>query len=255
MILRRITEHVKAQNWTAVALDFIIVVVGVFMGIQLGNWNEARGDQQRGENYRDRLTQEMTINRKAVVGRQKSFERQIEFGLFAMEATTKPADRDAAWEILRAFFQASHAFTITLQRGTYDEIISSGDLALLGNQKLVNALSEFYTFSGFSTIDVIPDYRENLRRIIPFELQLYFQTQCYEVASNDIHFLLDCPPPEDASNLIELATELQSDDELKRDLQYMLSYAGVSGSIARNLNRRTDEILALLTNESNSKGN
>ena len=29
MLLRRITEHVKAQNWTAVALDFVIVVVGV----------------------------------------------------------------------------------------------------------------------------------------------------------------------------------------------------------------------------------
>ena len=29
MILRRITEHVKAQNWFAVGLDFFIVVVGV----------------------------------------------------------------------------------------------------------------------------------------------------------------------------------------------------------------------------------
>ena len=29
MILRRITEHVKAQNWFAVAIDFVIVVVGV----------------------------------------------------------------------------------------------------------------------------------------------------------------------------------------------------------------------------------
>jgi len=28
MILRRVIEHVKAQNWFAVALDFVIVVVG-----------------------------------------------------------------------------------------------------------------------------------------------------------------------------------------------------------------------------------
>ena len=33
MILRRITEHVKAQNWFAVGLDFLIVVVGVFIGV------------------------------------------------------------------------------------------------------------------------------------------------------------------------------------------------------------------------------
>lgn len=42
MLLRRIIEHVKAQNWTAVALDFVIVVLGVFMGLQVNNWNEAR---------------------------------------------------------------------------------------------------------------------------------------------------------------------------------------------------------------------
>ena len=41
MLLRRITEHVKAQNWTAVALDFFIVVIGVFIGIQVANWNDA----------------------------------------------------------------------------------------------------------------------------------------------------------------------------------------------------------------------
>ncbi|WDI32184.1 hypothetical protein PUV54_03130 [Hyphococcus flavus] len=47
MLLRRVIEHVKTQNWTAVALDFVIVVVGVFIGIQVSNWNDARGERQR----------------------------------------------------------------------------------------------------------------------------------------------------------------------------------------------------------------
>ncbi len=42
MILRRIAEHVKAQNWLAVALDFVIVVLGVFVAMQVANWNVAR---------------------------------------------------------------------------------------------------------------------------------------------------------------------------------------------------------------------
>ena len=45
MLLHRITEHVKDQNWFAVGLDFLIVVVGVFIGIQVNNWNVARGEQ------------------------------------------------------------------------------------------------------------------------------------------------------------------------------------------------------------------
>lgn len=32
----------KDQNWFAVALDFIIVVVGVFFELQVSNWNEAK---------------------------------------------------------------------------------------------------------------------------------------------------------------------------------------------------------------------
>ena len=33
MLLTSINEHVKDQNWFAVVLDFIIVVVGVFNGL------------------------------------------------------------------------------------------------------------------------------------------------------------------------------------------------------------------------------
>ena len=53
MILRRITEHVKTQNWFAIGLDFVIVVVGVFIGIQVSNWNEARGERRA---YREAMT-------------------------------------------------------------------------------------------------------------------------------------------------------------------------------------------------------
>ena len=42
MILRRVIKHVKAQHWTAVFLDFVIVVLGVFLGLQVSNWNAAR---------------------------------------------------------------------------------------------------------------------------------------------------------------------------------------------------------------------
>jgi len=42
VILRRIITHVRKQEWAAIAIDFLIVVLGVFLGIQLGNWNEPR---------------------------------------------------------------------------------------------------------------------------------------------------------------------------------------------------------------------
>jgi len=47
LLLRRVTRHVKDQNWFAVGLDFLIVVIGVFIGLQAANWNEARTDALR----------------------------------------------------------------------------------------------------------------------------------------------------------------------------------------------------------------
>ena len=45
MILRRITKHVKDQNWFAVGLDFFIVVLGILIAFQITNWSEARQDR------------------------------------------------------------------------------------------------------------------------------------------------------------------------------------------------------------------
>ena len=42
MLLRRFTKHFSEQNWTAIGVELIIVVIGVFMGLQVQNWNQAR---------------------------------------------------------------------------------------------------------------------------------------------------------------------------------------------------------------------
>ena len=59
MLLRRVIEHVREQNWTAVGIDFAIVVIGVFVGIQVANWNEARGERAREAVYLASLAQDV----------------------------------------------------------------------------------------------------------------------------------------------------------------------------------------------------
>ncbi len=55
MLLRRFAEHVKAQNWLAVALDFAIVVLGVFIGLQVQAWAVERDRQKNEGDYLARL--------------------------------------------------------------------------------------------------------------------------------------------------------------------------------------------------------
>ena len=61
MLLRRITKHVKDQNWFAVGLDFLIVVIGVFIGLQVNTWNEARQDRVVAAQFELSLTADAEI--------------------------------------------------------------------------------------------------------------------------------------------------------------------------------------------------
>ena len=55
MILRRVIAHFRKQEWTAIFLDFVIVVVGVFVGMQVNNWNETRQDRADERLFMSRL--------------------------------------------------------------------------------------------------------------------------------------------------------------------------------------------------------
>ena len=61
MILRRIIEHVNAQHWTAIVIDFVIVVVGVFIGIQVSNWNEDRATDREAAVFAERLKADLRV--------------------------------------------------------------------------------------------------------------------------------------------------------------------------------------------------
>jgi hypothetical protein len=39
--------RISRQEWTALAIDFVLVVVDVFLGIRVLNWNAVRVDEGR----------------------------------------------------------------------------------------------------------------------------------------------------------------------------------------------------------------
>ncbi|MCL6698135.1 hypothetical protein LZ496_04955 [Sphingomonas sp. NSE70-1] len=59
MILRRLTENLRAQNWTAIAIEFFIVVMGVFIGTQVSNWNQQRLEKREAEQMLVNLAPEL----------------------------------------------------------------------------------------------------------------------------------------------------------------------------------------------------
>ena len=77
MTLRRLWKHIAAQNWFAVCIDLVVVVVGVFVGIQVANWNEARLENAR----RAQIVKALIADISDAIGVQEQFIDQIDSGL------------------------------------------------------------------------------------------------------------------------------------------------------------------------------
>ena len=59
MIFRRIKAHIEKENWFAVFIDFLIVVLGVYMGLQVQQWAVERDRQANEHAYLLRLHGEL----------------------------------------------------------------------------------------------------------------------------------------------------------------------------------------------------
>ena len=42
MILRRLTGHIHQENWFAIILELVVIVVGLFLAFQLDRWYESQ---------------------------------------------------------------------------------------------------------------------------------------------------------------------------------------------------------------------
>ncbi|MEM9667694.1 MAG: DUF6090 family protein [Pseudomonadota bacterium] len=147
MLLRRLTGHVKAQNWTAVGLDFFIVVIGVFIGIQVANWNDTRAEDRREKVLLQRL--------------HSDFERIVSWGdEFVPLTRALPSNTSYLIERIRADiepqtddekFLQGLAASVTLIgpfeiSPTYEELVSTGTLSRITNTDLRDALSSYGRF-------------------------------------------------------------------------------------------------------------
>jgi len=132
MLFRRVSQHVKDQNWTAVALDFVIVVVGVFIGLQVANWNDARATDVRASELLDRVEQEFRGFETALAESEQdliAFETASVGLVEAIRSDTLddiPPDQMLEWLVLTRQMSRPQARSAVLL-----EMVSSGELSLL----------------------------------------------------------------------------------------------------------------------------
>ena len=144
MILRRVIDHFRKQEWTAIFLDFLIVVAGVFVGMQVNNWNEAR--IARAEEQRLIAQLLVDVDRASASKRAWIDAAQPRIGTLqsALLAIQSEQPDIALSEDQCAYVALSHIIIFeTSSLPTLDEMMATGGLGLISNLKLRRALTQY----------------------------------------------------------------------------------------------------------------
>lgn len=208
MRLGRVIGHFGRQDWAAIAIEFVIVVAGVFLGLQVNNWNEDRVEAKRARTYLERIHGDLTAD-VAAADRSIAFYTQVQSYAKAALACAEHGKLvdDSPWKTLLAFYQAGQIYPNVASDATYREMTSVGALPLIRSQPLSAALGTYYATRGQSSSQLfsqLPEYRQTIRGLTPSVVQDYIWANCYRQTTLVTHGMVDCAPgvPEDEARAV-----------------------------------------------------
>lgn len=142
MLLRRFMRQLKRQDWMAVAIEFGTVVFGVFFGLQVSEWNQARLDRAMERAYIARISSDIARSRAQIVVSNEAMRVQADgatLALRSLDACEVPlAARDT---FARALYNLGKFDTATLDQTAIEELKSTGRSSVLRSVELREALS------------------------------------------------------------------------------------------------------------------
>ncbi|NVJ97932.1 MAG: hypothetical protein HWE25_07265 [Alphaproteobacteria bacterium] len=144
MILRRFMKHVSDQNWFAVGLDVLVVISGIFIGLQVTDWNQARKDAAEGLYYlefmRDQLREEVGERAAEITDSDEKVRASAQaLSLLYKESWTEE-DRtafDQAHRNIYSFWGPRHR-PAALRR-----LVEGGKLDLIASREIQNAILQY----------------------------------------------------------------------------------------------------------------
>lgn len=146
MILRRLASSIRRQDWLAVTIEFVIVVAGIFVALQVTDWNEQRQLRERELTYLQRLSEDVAAMRAElgeIMGRSGDRRSGALRTLRALEQCD--AGLASAEDIQRTFALYQNQRTPVIVDRTYQEMLASGALAGMEDRALSGEIAAVFS--------------------------------------------------------------------------------------------------------------
>ncbi|MEQ8406954.1 MAG: hypothetical protein RKH07_01590 [Gammaproteobacteria bacterium] len=134
MIFSRVKDHFNNRNYGLIILEFMILVSGFFLSLQVNDWQNDRENRELELQYLQRLEDDLSVNNEAI---DKSIERlkaslvRLESGLTIL-AKSQREDDDYL-----GLFAALQSSSLTCSFRVY--FLASGELKDTGNMRLIES--------------------------------------------------------------------------------------------------------------------
>ena len=157
-------------NWQQTATEFVVIVVGVLAALAVDQWRSEREDRKTEAEYINRLRVDVEADIKNFYGFEQILETKARFLQILLDDTIDSEFADDTRGLMEAKVYSSYKALPDSVSTTFDELQSTGRLALIKDVAQRDALSKYY--SGFEHISAIlsepiGDYGRLEAEIIP----------------------------------------------------------------------------------------
>lgn len=253
MILRRVAAAFRRQDWFTVLVETLIVVFGVFIGLQANNWNEARGDRSLARSYVARLRADIELERALWGKTIDYFGTARDYARIAMAGfSAAPETLDEQWLI--ALYQASQIWYAAPNRSTFDELQSTGRIVTIRDEDLRTLLANHYQRVAQTAFTLVQtsQYRRVARLHLHEEIQAAVRASCGDKwVTDDRNFYFVTLPKECGAALPEEFVRaeigrLLDNSEVRQELRFHLSVLDAQIGVMTNATETAAATLARL---------
>ena len=179
-MLHRLVGHLRKQDWTLITIELVIVVLGVFIGMQVQDWNAERQARARAQVFAARLRDDLEYERWNYQYIEHYYGEVLLNARHAIDALTGVEPLTDEQLLISAYRATQYLFQLR-RRATYDELVSTGTIGLIDDATLrTNAISVFedMLLSTIQAGSFASDYRKEFRRTIPAAVQHALLKNC-----------------------------------------------------------------------------
>jgi len=220
MILRQLVNAIRQENWFTVFLEILIVVSGIFIGLQVDDWNDLRKDRLDEQHYLNRLHDEI-LNAEKLSARLLNRRIKQQTSVFDLLDTVFDANGQSSLTDPQCFAIGTlHYFNIVVSGlSAAEELTASGRMHILRDKELRAALGSLKQAQDATNTYIRIQYLAsiNLTHAYPhlISVRAYFDHAEQEVSTRTV-----CDLPgmrDDPAFLNDLSTNADVYDAYVRD--------------------------------------